>query len=644
MTFTFKHLPLVMHADDPFISSQDNGIPLEDASGVSDQPTTPISFPDLLFDSVLMQQSRTKGELNQQSEGLARIDMSYIVEAFKIALSTCSTDQAVTKIRTAGTVVKALDDSKLDQIDHVRNYVIQRKGSNGIFPKDQILIPHEKDLGHFLIPTANSTTTTFFEDAYTKADRKDMEMVALIMYQIRTQLDAVIIETKDLDRKLGLAVYSFCPRYFGQRAYNKQKESLPESFPTKESKIQAAIDQFTLDMKELQIADCNTAKPTYGLQGQLDVPLALASDMAIDAVTAAVDVLFKAQVPSERYIAQRANLIERLQRILDSAFPGYRLRIEEFGSYASGLGSDISDADLCITSDNFDRSAPYGSLENMTAALRRGGMTRLVPLIQARIPIITFVDPISKIDCDINCNGLHGVHGSRLIKFYTMIDPRMRPLVYSVKALVKAHGINNARVGYFSTFAYMLMIIGFLQAQDPPILPSLQNQPKERLTELFVQSPEETSSNNEIDCSFDQDIDRYRNFGAANTKPVGQLLIEFFEFYCRYFDYQSVEVNVRLGGFRIRDEVSQKRAMGHKPLATGQGEKKMYVVDPFTDRNTTGKCSAQRLTQIWRTFQWLYYQLSQGRYQQAFAPIPRSYFRFEVQLMEHVQTQASNAR
>ncbi|KAF9301157.1 hypothetical protein BGZ74_007050 [Mortierella antarctica] len=639
MTFTFEHLSLDMHADGPFISSQDNGVPLCDTNRVSEQPTTHINFADLLFDSVLMQQSRTKGELNQHSDGLARIDISYFVEAFKIALSTCSSDQVVAKASTAGTFGKVLEDSKLDQIDHVCNYVIQRKGSNGIFPKDKILVPDEKDLNHFLIPTANSATITLFEDAYAKAGRKDMEMVALIMYQIRTQLDAETIKTKDLDRKLGLAVYSFCPRYFGQRAYNKKKDSQPEDFPTKESKFQAAVDQFTLDMQELQIADRNTVKPTYGLQGRLDIPLALATDMVIDAVTAAADVLFKAQVPSEQYIARRADLIERLQRILDSAFPGCQLRIEEFGSYASGLGSDISDADLCITSDNFDRSAPYSNLENLTAALRRGGMTKLLPLIQARVPIVTFVDPISKIDCDINCNGLLGVHGSRLISSYTMIDPRVRPLVYSVKALVKAHGINSARVGYFSTYAYMLMIIGFLQAQDPPILPSLQNQPKERLTELFVQSQDETGSNNVIDCSFDQDIDRYRDFGAANTKPVGQLLIEFFEFYCRYFDYQSLEVNVRLGGFRIRDEVSQKRAR-HKQLATGQGEKKMYVMDPIMGRNTTGKCSAHRLTQIWRTFQWLYYQLSQGRHQQAFAPIPESYFRFEVQLMEHVQTQA----
>lgn len=266
---------------------QDNG-PLDEAS--PNQPTAPISFADLLFDSILMQQSRTKGKLHQDSH--TRIDITYIVDAFKVALRTCSVDQVVAKVSTAATFSKALEDSKLDQIDHVRNYVTQRKGANGIFPKDLITIPDEKDLKHFWIPIADPAISTLFEDAYAKAARQDMGMVALIMYQIRTQLDAETIHARDLNRKLGLAVDSFSPRYFGQRAFNKQKESEPTSnIPTQESKIQAAIDQFVLEMKDLQVH--SATRPTYGLQGQLDLPTALVTDKVIDIVTTAADILFK---------------------------------------------------------------------------------------------------------------------------------------------------------------------------------------------------------------------------------------------------------------------------------------------------------------------------------------------------------------
>ncbi|KAI9232053.1 MAG: hypothetical protein BYD32DRAFT_429319 [Podila humilis] len=616
--------------------TEDNG-PLDETS--PHQPATPISFADLLFDSILMQQSRTKGKLHQDSR--TQIDITYIVDAFKVALRTCSVDQVVAKVSTAATFGKALEDAKLDKIDHVRNYVVQRKGANGIFPKDMITIPDEKVLKHFWIPIADPPTSTLFEDSYAKAARQDMEMVALIMYQIRTQLDAETLHARDLNRKLGLAVDLFSPRYFGQRAFNKRKESEPSSnIPTQESKVQAAIDQFVLEMKKLQVH--SATMPTYGLQGQLDLPTALVTDKVIDVVTTAADVLFKVySSPSERYIARRSDLVQRIQKIIDSTYPGCQLRIEEYGSSASGLGSDISDVDLCITRDNFDRSEPYGNLENMIAALQIGGMTKVLPLLHTRVPIITFVDPVSRIDCDICCNEMIGVYGSKLIGCYARIDPRVKPLMYNVKALVKAHGINDASQGFFSTFAYMIMIIGFLQAQEPPILPSLQAQPRERVTEQFVQK-DDGKDGQDIDCSFDQDVDRYKDFGAANTKPVGQLLIEFFEFYCRYFDYRSLEIDVHLGGFRTREEVSKRRALGHKELSTGHGEKKLYVVDPFTGRNVTGKCGARHLTQIWRTFQWVYCQLSQGHHQQALAPIPESYFRFEAQIIEHIQKQAAN--
>lgn len=92
-------------------------------------------------------------------------------------------------------------------------------------------------------------------------------------------------------------------------------------------------------------------------------------------------------------------------------------------------------------------------------------MTKVIPLLHTRVPIITFVDPVSGIDCDICCNELIGVYGSKLLGCYARIDPRVKPLIYNVKALVKAHGINDASQGFFSTFAYMIMTIGFLQAQ-----------------------------------------------------------------------------------------------------------------------------------------------------------------------------------
>ncbi|KAG0025290.1 hypothetical protein BGZ81_007251 [Podila clonocystis] len=631
------------------------GIPLDanEASQPKATATGPISFADLLFDSILMQQARTKGELHQHAHGLARIDITYIADAFRIAISTCYLHDTIANVSTAPKFGKVLENSQLDQVDRVRSYIIQRKGSNGIFPKNMIILPQEGVLEHFLIPIAGAATMASFDDAYAKADRLDMEMIALIIYQIRSQLGETI-KPRDLDRRLSQAIFSFSPRYFSQRSIHKrERDHVPalnipdESSSSKkysQKDVQFIIDKFALDMKELQMVNQSKTSPTYGLQGLLDLPTALATNKVISAVTTAADALFKAQVPSDRYKALRSDLIKRLQKIIDRTFPGSQLRIEAFGSYASGLGSDTSDADLCITRDNFDRHARYNNLRVISVALRNGGMTKIQPILNARVPIVKFMDPFSKINCDVNCNHVLGVHNSELIRCYTMIDPRVKPLVYNVKAMVKAHMINDSSQGTLSSYAYVMMILGFLQAQEPPILPSLQAQPKERLTELFVQLDHEGKGGRDlIDCSFDHDIDRYRNFGAANTKSVGQLLIEFFEFYCRYFDYRTLEVNVRLGGYRIQKEVLRRRSSGRKQLLPGQGEKKLIVMDPFIlDRNVAGSCNSRHLTQVWRTFQWLYYQLSLGHHAQAFAPIPESYFLFEMQLREYHQKQASS--
>ncbi|KAF9416232.1 hypothetical protein BGZ94_010269 [Podila epigama] len=243
----------------------------------------------------------------------------------------------------------------------------------------------------------------------------------------------------------------------------------------------------------------------------------------------------------------------------------------------------------------------------------------------------------------MNCNHVLGVHNSELIRCYTLIDPRVRPLVYNIKALTKVHHINDSSRGYLSSYAYVMMIVGFLQDQNPPILPSLQSQPREHLKELYVQLDHEGRGGHDlVDCSFDHNIERYKDFGAANKKTVGQLLIEFFEFYSRYFDYQTLEINVRVGGIRLRKEVIKRRQAGRGDFKPGHGEKKLVVMDPFIhDRNVAGTCSRHNLTQVWNTFQWLYFQLSHGHHQQAFSPIPDDYFRSQWPDSSEVQRDVS---
>lgn len=87
------------------------------------------------------------------------------------------------------------------------------------------------------------------------------------------------------------------------------------------------------------------------------------------------------------------------------------------------------------------------------------------PITNARVPIVKFVDPATRTNCDVNTNHVLGIHNSELIRCYTMIDDRVRPFLYCLKTLVKKHGINDSSQSWLSSYAYVMMAIGFLQAQ-----------------------------------------------------------------------------------------------------------------------------------------------------------------------------------
>ncbi|KAF8916548.1 hypothetical protein BGZ58_005274, partial [Dissophora ornata] len=106
---------------------------------------------------------------------------------------------------------------------------------------------------------------------------------------------------------------------------------------------------------------------------------------------------------------------------------------------------------------------------------------------------------------------------------------------------------NDVPIG---SYALELMLITFLQTEKPPLLPKLQQAPMEEdnrpMKETFVQG---------IDCSFDHGWRSYEGFGAKNTKNAAELLVDFCRFFGYVFDYESKEVNPRIGEFRWRPDL-----------------------------------------------------------------------------------------
>ncbi|KAF9963522.1 hypothetical protein BGZ65_002649 [Modicella reniformis] len=404
---------------------------------------------------------------------------------------------------------------------------------------------------------------------------------------LQQQLDDVVVKEK-LVEKVVVDV---------QHGSQKQK------FPLNKDAKPFVYSNKARDAQKLKGLKIKTSgrKKTFGLQGEHELDLA----------------------PNQDYMNKRTDLIRRLEDILNEGFPGYNLRVEVFGSFASGLRSQSSDVNLFMLSSDFRPSALYNNMTKVAQVLGSAGMTKILPIPTARVPIVKFCDPKTNIECDINSNHVLEIYNSEMIGCYTLIDDRVKPFIYTLKALVKRHNIHNSGIDYLSRYSYVMMAIGFLQAQEPPILPALQAQPEEYMTLCHVLH-EHAGREGEgvIDCTFDRDPTRHWGFGAANIKSIGQLLIEFFEFYSRYFDYQTMEVNIRLGGgVRVRDEITLARAKGDvKNIPrNGEGVKKLVVMDPFLrDQNIAEGCKPFNLARIWGVFEDLYLTLSF----RVFQPIP----------------------
>lgn len=79
------------------------------------------------------------------------------------------------------------------------------------------------------------------------------------------------------------------------------------------------------------------------------------------------------------------------------------------------------------------------------------------------------------IQCDINFSNPLALHNTRLLRCYSLCDPRVRLIVIFVKAWAKKRRINSPYHGTLSSYGYVLMVLHYLaNIVEPPIIPNLQ--------------------------------------------------------------------------------------------------------------------------------------------------------------------------
>jgi hypothetical protein len=108
------------------------------------------------------------------------------------------------------------------------------------------------------------------------------------------------------------------------------------------------------------------------------------------------------------------------------------------------------------------------------------------------------------------------------------------------------------------------MILNFLQTRKPPILPSLQQQP--RVPPKIIGG---------VNVAFDHSTEPYRGFGEKNTDSLGSLIFQFFRYYAHELDFENAVMSMRLGKVLSKSEkgwnlLQDNRLCVEEPFNTGR--------------------------------------------------------------------------
>lgn len=143
------------------------------------------------------------------------------------------------------------------------------------------------------------------------------------------------------------------------------------------------------------------------------------------------------------------------------------------------------------------------------------------------------------IQCDINFENPLGIHNTRLLRCYSLCDPRVRLMVLFVKAWAKRRKINSSYSGTLSSYGWVLMVLHYLvNVAQPPVCPNLQAlwRPPLHLDAQSLQRMfEDTVIAGYTVRFYDNEPDIMRAAQAGqltmNTQSIGALLRGFFQYY-----------------------------------------------------------------------------------------------------------------
>lgn len=230
--------------------------------------------------------------------------------------------------------------------------------------------------------------------------------------------------------------------------------------------------------------------------------------------------------PSERQM--RAEVIDRVRKVITDKWP--QAQVHEFGSYRTDLYLPTSDIDVVVFGGWV--KLPLFSLEKEFQESGIAVKDSILVLDKTFVPIIKFIDKVTKVKIDISFNQESGIHSAALVCQFIENFALLPKLALLLKQFLTQRQLNEVYYGGINSYSLTLMIISFFQLH-----------PRKHASDP----------------------------ASAN---LGVLLIEFFEFYGRQFNYMKVGISVNDGGCYF-----SKDALG----INGTGENGLlFIQDPLS--------------------------------------------------------------
>ncbi|CAG2109183.1 unnamed protein product [Medioppia subpectinata] len=275
-------------------------------------------------------------------------------------------------------------------------------------------------------------------------------------------------------------------------------------------------------------------------------------------------------------IARKSWIRRDLSQCLTTSF-AYDNFVDIFitGSTVNGFGTRDSDLDLCLVVSEFcpleemrksDKLAILSEVEDIVC---RQLEVEESQVIDARVPILRYIHPKTRIQVEINVNNEIGLKNSRLLYCYSKLDWRVAPICIAIKLWAKHFEIINSFSGSLSSYCVELMAIFYLQNTSPPLVPCLQ----ETDSGLFGVRAEMW------DYLELPDLKQLKStsFATANEESLSELFAGFFRFYVQVFDFNRHVASVRLGRILEKQHfVSQMDSMQWQYIC---------VEEPFSGHN-----------------------------------------------------------